>query len=105
MIIHWSKASENHYSSAFVQLLAVYTENTYLLTVNESVSTGTLALQVAAEGLVMALERGRFKSSSLESPLPIVCSGLKILEGRLLFYNEDDPSVHISLLYIGKMQK
>jgi len=99
VIIHWSKVSDNHYASTYVQFLAVYIEDIYLLAVNESVFTGILALQVGAEGLVM----GSLNQAQPKSPLPIVCSGLKTLEGRLLFYDEDDPSVCIFLLYIGKM--
>lgn len=102
MIIHRFKASENHYPSTFVQFLAVYIENTYLLTVNEVKEV--LYRNICSTGRCRRTSNewhwsgGGLNQAQLKSPLPIVYSALRVVGGKLSFYTGDDPSVHTSLL-------
>lgn len=48
---------------------------------------------------------GDLNQAQLESPLSIVCSGHRIVEGKLLFYNGGDLCVYTCLLNVGQNAK
>lgn len=48
---------------------------------------------------------GDLNQAQLESPLSIICSGYRVVEGKLLFYNGGDPRIYTCLLNVGQNAK